>query len=156
MDALAEAWLGRGNALCDLKRPDEALAAHARALALKPDFAEAWFGRGNAFHELKRYEEALTAYDKALSLDAELDYVWLARADTLRLLKLAPESIAAYRQALKRGAGGGMVRYYLPRLGARAPPRAPPGQINFKPVESFSGHFQGPLVDQVENRIAIF
>ena len=34
---LENAWLGRGNVFCELKRYDEAFAAYDRALALKPD-----------------------------------------------------------------------------------------------------------------------
>ena len=32
---LPEAWLGRGNVLCDLKRHDDAVAAYDKALALQ-------------------------------------------------------------------------------------------------------------------------
>jgi protein O-GlcNAc transferase len=57
--SLAEAWLGRGNALRQLVRYDEAFVAHDQALALKADSAAAWIGRSNALFELKRYNEAL-------------------------------------------------------------------------------------------------
>ena len=55
---LAEAWLGRGNVACALKRYDDALAAYDRALALKPDLAEVWLGRGKSLR-LWHYDEAL-------------------------------------------------------------------------------------------------
>ncbi len=56
----------------ELKRYDEALAAHDKALALKPDLAEAWLGRGNLFTELRRYDEAFAAYDKAFAIKPDL------------------------------------------------------------------------------------
>ena len=44
----------RGNALRELGRHDDALAAFDRALALKPDYAEAHNNRGNTLLELNR------------------------------------------------------------------------------------------------------
>ena len=78
---LAEAWHARGNALNELKRHDEALAAYDKALALNPNFAGAWHGRGNALNELKRYDEALRAYEKALTLAPALAEAWLGRGN---------------------------------------------------------------------------
>ena len=54
-----EAWLGRGNVLCDLKHHDEALAAFDKALALRPNLAAAWLGRGNVFYDRKSFADAL-------------------------------------------------------------------------------------------------
>ena len=42
----AEALSNRGNALQDLKRPEEALASYDKALAIRPDHADALFNRG--------------------------------------------------------------------------------------------------------------
>ena len=64
-----------------LKRYEEALAAYAKVLSIKPDLAGAWLGRGNVYSELKRYDEAYAAYDKALSIEPELAEVHHARAN---------------------------------------------------------------------------
>jgi tetratricopeptide (TPR) repeat protein len=58
-----EAWLGCGNALCDLKNHEQALAAFDKALALRPNLAAAWLGRGNVFHDRKSFVDALRSYD---------------------------------------------------------------------------------------------
>jgi predicted Zn-dependent protease len=42
-----------------LKRPAEALASYAKAIALKPNFAVVYSNRGNALMDLKRPAEAL-------------------------------------------------------------------------------------------------
>ena len=42
---LAEAWLGRGDALADLNRDDDALACFDKAIELKPDLASAYFSK---------------------------------------------------------------------------------------------------------------
>ena len=70
----AEAWLGRGNALRELKRYEDAFAAYNKAAALKPNLAEAYAGCGKALSELKRHDEAIAAYDKALSCNPNLEF----------------------------------------------------------------------------------
>ena len=56
---IADAHLGRGNALKELNRHDAALAAYDRALSINATLAKAWFGRGNVLAEMQRHEEAL-------------------------------------------------------------------------------------------------
>ncbi|WP_165873554.1 tetratricopeptide repeat protein [Parasulfuritortus cantonensis] len=58
----------RGNALKDLGRLDEALAAYERAVALKPDYADALSNRGNVLLDLGRFDAALASYDQAVAL----------------------------------------------------------------------------------------
>ena len=67
-----EAWLGRGNIFCELRRHDEAFAAYDKALSLEPGMAEAWLARGILLTELKRHDEAFAAYDKATLLKPDL------------------------------------------------------------------------------------
>ena len=64
------AHASRGNALLQLKRHEDALAAYARALALDPHSAETLCNRGTALRYLKRYDDALASYDAALARDA--------------------------------------------------------------------------------------
>ena len=69
---MAGAWLGRGTALFELARYNEALAAYDRALGLKPDSAYACLGRGNVYGKLKRYDDAFAAYKNAVALKPDL------------------------------------------------------------------------------------
>jgi predicted O-linked N-acetylglucosamine transferase (SPINDLY family) len=64
----AEALHGRGMALLDLMRNDEAIASFREALKLKPDFAEAHYKLGVALTEQGRRQEAVDAYRSALAL----------------------------------------------------------------------------------------
>jgi protein O-GlcNAc transferase len=97
---LAEAWLGRGNVLTELKRRDDALAAYDRALSIKPDLAEAWLGRGNVAWGLKRYEEALAAYDKALAIKADIEGAWIGRGNVFTELGRHDEAFIAFDKAV--------------------------------------------------------
>jgi tetratricopeptide (TPR) repeat protein len=65
---VAAAHSNLGNALRDLKRPEDALASYDRAIALKPDSAETYYNRGLVLQDLKRPEDALASYDKAIAL----------------------------------------------------------------------------------------
>ena len=57
-----------GNVLFELKRYEEALAAHTKAISLAPGYAEAHSNMGNVLFELKRYEAAASNFIKALDL----------------------------------------------------------------------------------------
>jgi tetratricopeptide (TPR) repeat protein len=53
--------------LRSLKRPEEALQAHDRALQLQPDFAQAWANRGNVLRDLGRSADAVQSYAQAIA-----------------------------------------------------------------------------------------
>ncbi|HXW29072.1 MAG TPA: tetratricopeptide repeat protein [Xanthobacteraceae bacterium] len=83
---------GRGNALCALRRDEEAQVT-ILALALKPDFAEALNNRGLALRKLKRLQEALDGYDRALALRPGF-------ADALCNRGNIPRDLGRHQQAL--------------------------------------------------------
>jgi protein O-GlcNAc transferase len=95
---LADAWLGRGNALVKLERYDQAFAAYDRALALKPDLAGAWLG--HLLANLGRYDDSLAAYDKALAVKPDLAEAWLGRCHSFVKLQRYSEAIMAYDRAI--------------------------------------------------------
>jgi len=95
---LADAWLGRGNALVKLERYDEAFAAYDRALALKPDLAGAWLG--HLLANLGRYDDSLAAYDKALAVRPDLAEAWLGRCHSFVKLQRYAEALTAYDRAI--------------------------------------------------------
>src|SRR5207237_3370427 len=57
-----------GNTLMNLFRFEEAISAHDRAIALKPDYGEAHANRGMALMFTSRNGEAAESFDRALSL----------------------------------------------------------------------------------------
>ena len=98
---IAEAHCNRGNALHELKRFEEALASHDRALALRPDYAEAHSNRGNALHELKRFERGAGELRPRARAAAGLMPRRIAIAATcLQDLKRFDEALASYDRAL--------------------------------------------------------
>ena len=97
---LADAYNNRGNALLELKRPEEALASHDRAIALQPDLAEAHNNRGNALLDLKRPEEALASYDAAIALQPELAEAYNNRGNALKDLQRPEEALVSLDRAI--------------------------------------------------------
>uniref|UniRef100_UPI00117774EA TPR end-of-group domain-containing protein n=1 Tax=Calothrix rhizosoleniae TaxID=888997 RepID=UPI00117774EA len=71
---------GRGYALGNLGRYEEALASYDKAVVIKPDYHEAWYNRGYALGNVGRYEEALASYDKALAIKPDLHLAWYNKA----------------------------------------------------------------------------
>jgi len=99
--ASAEAHSNIGNALRDLKRPEEALASFDRALELKPDYAEAHLNRGNALRDVKRHKEALASYDRALAVRPHYPEAHFNRGNALCDLNRHEEAVASYDHALE-------------------------------------------------------
>lgn len=95
---LADAWLGRGNALVKLERYDEAFAAYDRALALKPGLAGAWLG--HLLANLGRFNDSLAAYGKALAVKPNLAEAWLGRCHSFVKLQRYAEALDAYDRAI--------------------------------------------------------
>jgi tetratricopeptide (TPR) repeat protein len=96
----ADAHANRANVLHALKRFDEAMASHDRALALRPDLAEAHTNRGSTLHELKWFDEALASHDRALALRPDYTEAHYNRGNALHKLKRFAEALASYERAL--------------------------------------------------------
>ena len=99
--ASPEAHSNLGLALLDLKRPEEALAAHQRSLTLKPDVPDSLNNRGNALQALNRPTEALADYDRALQLRPDFALAHGNRGNALRALGRQEEAVAAFDRALQ-------------------------------------------------------
>jgi len=90
---LAAAWL-------DASRPDDALAAAERALALAPDFAEAHRHAAIACHRLHQSERAEAAARAALKLQPRDPQAWNALGAILRRAGKEAAALEAYGRAL--------------------------------------------------------
>ena len=98
---LLEAWTGKGDALVELKRYEEAISSYDWALALAPDSAEAFNSKGIVLVELGRYEEAIASYNNALELQPSFSRALDNRGVALAKLEQHEEAIASYEQALQ-------------------------------------------------------
>jgi len=89
-----------GNALGDLGRHAETLAAVDRALALEPNYAEAHHLRAAALRHLGRAEEAIASCAKAIALAPKAAYAHNEMGVILAGLERHEESLGHYERAL--------------------------------------------------------
>jgi len=99
-------WVEESNALYDLKRYEEALAAYEQAIRLDPKYVLAYNGKGNALKDLKRFEEALAAYEQAIRLDSKYALAYNNKGLTLDKLGKSQEAKLAYDKARQLGYTG--------------------------------------------------
>jgi tetratricopeptide (TPR) repeat protein len=95
------AWFYKGNALFNLGRYEDAIAAYDAALQIKPDYHEALNNKGVSLRNLGRYEDAIAAYDAALHLKPDDDDALYNKGNALSNLGRDEDAIAAYDAALQ-------------------------------------------------------
>ena len=108
----AEAYIDRGNALLELKRPTEALESYDKAIALEPDSATAHNDRGNALIDLMRPTEALANYNRAISLKPDFAIAYNNRGNALRELKCHEEALESYDRAISLKPDYALAHYH--------------------------------------------
>ncbi|HQN30615.1 MAG TPA: tetratricopeptide repeat protein, partial [Methanothrix soehngenii] len=64
----AMAWIGKGNALDDQGKHNEAIQAYDKAIEINPQYAMAWYNKGVTLKSLGRTAEADAAFSKAKEL----------------------------------------------------------------------------------------
>ena len=79
---------------------EEAIAAHNKALLIKPDFAEAHNNIGAAFQSQGKFEEASAAYNKALLIKPDYARAHYNLGITLQELGRLEEAVESYRKAI--------------------------------------------------------
>ncbi|HYD67264.1 tetratricopeptide repeat protein, partial [Azospirillum sp.] len=94
-----------GLALTALGRPEDAVAAFGRAIALYPDNAEANNNLGIALKKRDEPLPAAAAYRRALALRPDYPEAWFNLGLTTKQLGLAEQAIAAYDRAIALHAG---------------------------------------------------
>jgi tetratricopeptide (TPR) repeat protein len=97
-----KALYGAATALQKLGRPQAALDACDRFLAVAPSDFDGWFLRGNLLYSLSHAPEALAAFDKALALNPSNLGALCNRGETLRQLGRFPEAAAMFDEALAK------------------------------------------------------
>ncbi len=95
-----QAWLGYGQSLARLQRPQDALAAYDEALARSPDYADALNNKGLVLSQLQRHSEALQALDRALQLQPALVEAHYNRGVVLDAMEHPERALESYDRAL--------------------------------------------------------
>lgn len=83
-----------------LSRPDAALEAIDRVLALETENVEAWFHRGNAMAQLSRWDDALRSFERAGALSTTFADPWFRHGQVLQGLDRDDEAMHSYERAV--------------------------------------------------------
>lgn len=100
----ARGWQTQANLLHAMKRLDEALACHDRALALMPD-AIGWSGKALTLDALGRLPEALACHDRAAALCPDDPSILTHRGITLGKMKRLEEAVSCHARATELAPG---------------------------------------------------
>ena len=92
--------LGKGQALLNLDKPEEAVEQFEAALRLEPKNAEAWIKKGTALERLQKVNEAMAAYDEAIAADSSTATAYLFKAGVYNRQKKYAEALQCYEKAL--------------------------------------------------------
>lgn len=93
--------LGKGQALLNLGKAQDALACFEEAIARAPQNAEAFVKKGLALERLQRMEQAIESYDQALAVDGSSTLAYLYKGAVCNRLQRFQEALDCYDRALK-------------------------------------------------------
>lgn len=98
------AWILKGMAFLNLKRPEEAIACLDKALEAKigiPCHIQALFWKGSALIDLGKFEEAIKCFDNLLDMDPGAHKAWYIKGYILlHNLERYEEAIVCLNEAL--------------------------------------------------------
>ena len=92
---------GRGSALAELDRTDEALEAFDAALRLKPDDAETIYDRGRLLSDIGRLEDAIQSFRDSLRYLSDNPDLHNDLGNALAIAGQNEEALGAYEQAIR-------------------------------------------------------
>jgi tetratricopeptide (TPR) repeat protein len=93
--------LGKGQALLNMDKPDEALVCFDEALALEPNNADALVKKGTALERLRKLPEAIECYDRAIAADSSMTIAYLYKGGLFNRMERFGEALECYERALK-------------------------------------------------------
>jgi len=108
-DGLLYTYQGKGHALIQLGRYDDAIRTLDLALGLFPNDTILWNNKGYALFKLQKYDQAVAAYDRALALDNTFTNSFINKGDALYQMGKYSEAIAAYNKALETDPGNSVA-----------------------------------------------
>jgi tetratricopeptide (TPR) repeat protein len=93
--------LGKGQALLNMDKPEEALVCFDEALALEPNHADALVKKGTALERMRKLPEAIECYDRAIAADNSMTIAYLYKGGLFNRMERFGEALECYELALK-------------------------------------------------------
>lgn len=118
-EALASAYINRGIARGQLRKPAEAIKDFSEALRLDPKNALAYYNRGNANFDTRKFDAAAADYEQALTNDPGFALAYYNRGLVFELRGDRGRAIADFAQALSLDPELGSAKQKLELLGVK-------------------------------------
>ena len=100
-DLAARAWFSVGYLFYLQEKREDAIAAYAEAIRLKPDYNVAYSNRGVVKNSLGHHEAAIADYDEAIRLKLDDDVAYFNRGNAKNSLGHYEAAIADYNQTIR-------------------------------------------------------
>jgi tetratricopeptide (TPR) repeat protein len=97
----ASLLLGKGQALLNMDKPEEALSCFDEALVLEPTNADALVKKGTALERLRKLPEAIECYDRAIAADNSMTIAYLYKGGLFNRMERFGEALECYEMALR-------------------------------------------------------
>ena len=97
----ASAHMNLGLALKALGQVDEALAAYARAVALRPNYAQAYNNAALALQDSGRWDDAIASFDKAIECQPDYAQAHYNRGVLLQQQGRSDDALASYQMVIE-------------------------------------------------------
>jgi tetratricopeptide (TPR) repeat protein len=104
------AWYGRGNALDELGKYNEAIKSYNKAIEIDANIpyrlfivAKVFLIKGIDHYDRGEYVTTICYYDEAIKQDQRDENAWYNKANALRMLHRNSEAEAAYAKARELG-----------------------------------------------------
>jgi len=94
-------WLGKGQALLNLGKAEEALACFNQAIALDPRSADAFVKKGMVMERLQKMDLAIENYDQAIAVNDAFTLAYLYKGAVCNKLQRFQEALDCYERALR-------------------------------------------------------
>jgi tetratricopeptide (TPR) repeat protein len=93
--------LGKGQAMLNLDKAEEALACFDQVLELDATNAEALVKKGSALERLQKLDEAIACYDKAIAANSTMTIAYLHKGGLYNRMERFNEALECYEKALQ-------------------------------------------------------
>jgi tetratricopeptide (TPR) repeat protein len=100
-EAKSVTLLGKGQALLNMDKPEEALACFDEVLTLEPKNADALVKKGTALERLRKLNEAIECYDRAIAADSSMTIAYLYKGGLFNRMERFGEALECYEMALR-------------------------------------------------------
>lgn len=96
-----QVWSSIGYAYQLMDRPDDAIAAYGRSLAINPDWGPSYFNRALAFRDLKKPEAELADLNQALRINPKFAPALTERGLVYQVLNQPSDALADFNAAIR-------------------------------------------------------